>query len=84
LRTNGDKAWFGWPDNAAIEKDVAAWYDAKSLEEEKAIIARVNKASMEFVTYIPTGFYFGYQAWRANVEGVSNGPLPWFWGPKKA
>jgi peptide/nickel transport system substrate-binding protein len=71
-------------DNAEIEKDIAAWYDAKSLEEEKAIIARVNRAIMEFVTYISTGFYFGYQAWRANVVGVSNGPLPWFWGPKKA
>jgi peptide/nickel transport system substrate-binding protein len=84
LRTNGDKAWFGWPDNAEIEKDISAWYDAKTLDEEKAIISRVNKMSMEHVTYIPTGFYFGYQAWRSNLDGVSNGPLPWFWGPKKA
>jgi peptide/nickel transport system substrate-binding protein len=83
LRTNGDKVWFGSPDNAAIEKDIAAWCDAKTLDEEKAIIARVNKASMEHVTYIPTGFYFGYQAWRTSLDGVSDGPLPWFWGPKK-
>jgi len=83
LRTNGDKAWFGWPDNADIERDIAAWYDAKMLQEEKAIVARINKASMEYVTYIPTGFYLGYQAWRTSLEGVSNGPLPWFWGPKK-
>jgi peptide/nickel transport system substrate-binding protein len=83
LRTNGEKAWFGWPDNAAIEKDLAAWYDAKTLDEEKAIIGRVSRASMEHVTYIPTGFYFGYQAWRTSLEGVSDGPLPWFWGPKK-
>ncbi|HEY5830732.1 MAG TPA: ABC transporter substrate-binding protein [Hyphomicrobiaceae bacterium] len=84
IRTNGEKAWFGWPDNAEVEKDIAAWYDAKSLDEEKAIIARVNKAGMEHVTYIPTGFYFGYQAWRTSLDGVGNGPLPWFWGPKKA
>lgn len=84
IRTSGDKAWFGWPDNAEIEKDIAAWYDAKTLDEEKAIIARVNKAGMEHVTYIPTGFYFGYQAWRTSIEGVGDGPLPWFWGPKKA
>jgi hypothetical protein len=45
LRTNGDKVWFGWPDNAAIEKDIAAWYDAKTLDEEKAIIAGVNRGS---------------------------------------
>ena len=84
IRTSGEKAWFGWPDNAEIEKDIAAWYDAKTLDEEKAIISRVNKAGMEHVTYIPTGFWLGYTAWRSNVEGVTNGPLPWFWGPKKA
>jgi peptide/nickel transport system substrate-binding protein len=84
LRASGDKAWFGWPDNPEIEKDIAAWYDAKNVEEEKVIIARVNKASMEHVTYIPTGFYFGYQAWRSNVDGIASGPLPWFWGVKKA
>ena len=84
LRTNGDKAWFGWPDNAEIEKDLAAWYDAKTIDDEKAIMARVNKASMENVTYIPTGFYLGYQAWRANLSGITNGPLPWFSGVKKA
>lgn len=84
IRTGGEKAWFGWPDNADIEKDIAAWYDAKTIDEEKAIIAKVNKAGMEHVTYIPTGFYYAYQAWRSNLEGVANGPLPWFWGTKKA
>ena len=84
IRTNGDKAWFGWPDNAEIEKEIGAWYDSKSLDEEKAIIARVNKLGMEHVTYVPTGFFLGYQAWRSNLEGVANGPLPWFWGVKKS
>ena len=48
------------------------------------MIARLNKAAMEHVVFIPTGFYFGYQAWRSNLEGIANGPLPWFWGVKKA
>ena len=84
IRASGEKAWFGWPDNAEVEKDIAAWFDAKTLDEEKAMIARLNKAAMENVIYIPTGFYFGYQAWRTNLEGVGDGPLPWFWGVKKA
>ena len=84
IRTSGDKAWFGWPDNAAVEKDIASWYNAKTLDEEKAIIDRVNRGGMEHVTYIPTGFYLAYQAWRASVSGVNNGPLPWFWNVKKA
>jgi len=36
------------------------------------------------VTWLPTGFYKSFQAWRSNVDGIANGPLPWFWGPKKA
>ena len=84
VRASGDKAWFGWPDSPEVEKEVAAWYDAKSLDEEKAVIARLNKAAMDHVVFIPTGFYFGYQAWRSNLEGIANGPLPWFWGVKKA
>jgi len=84
VRASGEKAWFGWPDSPEVEKEVAAWYEAKSLDEEKTIIARLNKAAMEHVVFIPTGFYYGYQAWRSNLEGISNGPLPWFWGVKKA
>ena len=84
VRASGDKAWFGWPDSPEVEKEVAAWYDAKSFDEEKATIARLNKAAMEHVVFIPTGFYYGYQAWRSNLEGIANGPLPWFWGVKKA
>jgi len=84
IRTAGEKAWFGWPDNPAIEKDIASWYDAKTLDEEKSIIERVNRGGMEHVTYIPTGFYLAFQAWRASVSGINSGPLPWFWNVKKA
>jgi peptide/nickel transport system substrate-binding protein len=84
VRASGDKAWFGWPDSPEVEKEVAAWYEAKSFDEEKATIARLNKAAMEHVVFIPTGFYYGFQAWRSNLDGIANGPLPWFWGVKKA
>ena len=85
-RAGGEKgpAWFGWPDDPEVEKGVAQWFDAKNLDEEKAAIAAINRASMSSVTWLPTGFYKTFQAWRGNVEGVTNGPLPWFWGPKKA
>ena len=66
-----------------VEAGVAKWFDAKDVAEEKAAMADINKASMESVTWIPTGFYKTFQAWRGNGEGIGNGPLPWFWGPKK-
>jgi peptide/nickel transport system substrate-binding protein len=84
LRANGDKAWFGWPDVPEVEVQVAAWFDAKSLDEEKAAIRRLNKAALESVVYAPTGFFLQYQAWRRNVSGIVKGPLPFFWGVGKA
>jgi peptide/nickel transport system substrate-binding protein len=82
-RANGDKAWFGWPDVPEVEAQIAAWYDAKTLDEEKAAIRRLNKAALDNVVYAPTGFFLGYQAWRKNVSGVVKGPLPFFWGVAK-
>jgi peptide/nickel transport system substrate-binding protein len=84
VRANGDKAWFGWPDVPEVEKEVANWFNAKDLAEEKAVMGRLNKAAVQNVVYAPTGFYLGYQAWRKNVQGVTSGPFPVFWGVSKA
>src|SRR5258708_1192467 len=84
VRASGDKAWFGWPDAPEVEAQVAAWYEATTLEEEKSAIRRLNKAALEAVVYAPTGFFLEYQAWRRNVSGIVKGPLPFFWGVGKA
>ena len=84
IRANGDMAWFGWPDVPEVEREVTNWFDAKSLDEEKAAIRRLNQAAMESVVYAPTGFFLMYQAWRRNVTGIVQGPLPFFWGVSKS
>jgi peptide/nickel transport system substrate-binding protein len=83
VRANGDAAWFGWPTAPEVEKEVAAWFDAKDLDEEKAVVRRLNKAAIDNVVYGPTGFFLSYQAWRKNIAGVAKGPLPVFWGVSK-
>jgi peptide/nickel transport system substrate-binding protein len=84
IRTHGDGAWFGWPNNADIERAIATWFDAPDQATEKAAMEQVNRLSMEFATWVPTGFYRGYQAWRRNLNGVVKGPLPFFWGVTRA
>jgi len=84
IRANSDKAWFGWPTSAKVESEITSWYAARSLDEEKAAIARLNKAAFEDVVYAPTGFFLAYQAWRKAVGGIVKGPLPFFWGVSKA
>jgi peptide/nickel transport system substrate-binding protein len=84
IRANGEKAWFGWPDIPEVETEVANWFEAKNLAEEKVVMDRLNKTALDNVVYAPTGFFLGYQAWRSNVTGIVKGPLPFFWDVAKA
>jgi peptide/nickel transport system substrate-binding protein len=84
LRANGDNAWFGWPNSPQVEAEIAAWFDAKMLDEEKRVARRINKAALDDVVEIPLGFWLSHQAWRKNVTGIVRGPLRFFWGVSKA
>ena len=84
LRATGESAWFGWPKSEQVEAEVSNWFDAKNLAEEKTAIGRLNKAALDHVVYVPTGFFLSYQAWRKNVSGIVKGPLPFFWNVSKA
>jgi peptide/nickel transport system substrate-binding protein len=83
LDAGGDKAWFGWPNSPEVQSGIAAWYDAPSAEAEKQTMDTINLDSMDYVTYIPTGFFLQYQSWRKNVNGVVKAPFPVFWGVSK-
>ena len=75
---------FGWPNSPQIEAEVAAWFDAKSADEEHPIMRRLNKATRDNVVHVPFGLWRSHQAWRKNVSGIVKGPLPlFFWGVSK-
>jgi peptide/nickel transport system substrate-binding protein len=84
LRANGDNAWFGWPSSQRVEAEIAAWFDARTLDEEKVAARRINKAAFDDVVQVPLGFWLSHQAWRKNVSGIVQGPLPFFWGVAKS
>jgi peptide/nickel transport system substrate-binding protein len=84
IRANGDGAWFGWPNIPEVEAQVTAWFEAKTIDEEKAAIRALNKAALDNVVYVPPGFFLFYTAWRSNVTGITKGPLPFFWNVAKA
>ena len=84
IRANGDKAWFGWPDSPSVEKEVAAWFDAKNLDEEKAAIAPPQQGGARgrrlcADRLLPAAIRRGARTSR----GVAKGPLPFFWGVAK-
>jgi peptide/nickel transport system substrate-binding protein len=83
LRANGTVSVSGWPKNPDVESGIAAWFDATTLDEEKAIARRINKAFLDDVGYAPLGWYLRHFAWRRSLTGVTQGPLPFFWGVSK-
>jgi peptide/nickel transport system substrate-binding protein len=67
-------ATFGWPDSPAVQTSLADRFDATDAADEKAAATRINVAAMDYVPFIPTGFFLGYTAWRSGVQGSSNRP----------
>jgi peptide/nickel transport system substrate-binding protein len=83
LRTDGRTGSVGWVLSPQVEAEVAAWYDARSLDEEKAVAGRLNRAAVDHAVYAPLGLSLRHQAWRKNVSGVRAGPLPFAWDVAK-
>ena len=84
FRADGKQYGNGWASSAQVEAEVAAWFDAKSADEDKAIARRLNKACLDHVLYAPLGMHLRHHAWRKNVTGIAQAPLPLFWGVSKA
>ncbi|UFN48507.1 ABC transporter substrate-binding protein [Roseomonas sp. OT10] len=80
LDATGDKAWFGWPRDEAVQARIADWYAATDEAGAKQAMGALNRASMRAVTSIPTGFFMTKMAWRQEVQGVISAPFPCFWG----
>jgi len=85
LRAGGAKnAAYGWPEDAQIDRMRDEWLAAATLEERKAIAARIQERGFtSVVPYIPLGQYSKPMAWRSNVSGVLDGPIPVMWNIEK-
>jgi peptide/nickel transport system substrate-binding protein len=84
LRSNGDKAWFGWPNDPVLEAAYAAWIDAPDDAERHRQEIAFQAAAFQSVPVIPLGQYLPHAAWRSNVTGLVKGSAPVFWGVEKA
>jgi peptide/nickel transport system substrate-binding protein len=83
LRSNGAKAWFGWPDLPKVEALRLAWFDAPDLAAQKKIARELQLQAFQDVPYVPMGMYFQPTAFRKNISGVPAG-FPQYYGVKKA
>ncbi|HEY4040820.1 MAG TPA: ABC transporter substrate-binding protein [Rhodopila sp.] len=82
LRSNGAKAWFGWPDLRPVQSLIDAWLEAPDLPSQQKIAAEIQAKALELVPYAPTGQYFGRTACRDDISGIIPGQFV-FWNVRR-
>jgi peptide/nickel transport system substrate-binding protein len=83
VRGNGQKGWFGWPDDAKIEELREAWFNATDPAVAKKAAEAVQLRAFEFVPYIPTAQFILPTAYRSNLSGVIIAPMTLMWNVEK-
>jgi peptide/nickel transport system substrate-binding protein len=83
LRSNGAKAWFGWPDLPSVQALIDAWLEAPDLAGQQRIAAGLQREAMIQVPYFPTGQYFARTACRRDITGILQGQFV-FWNVRRS
>jgi peptide/nickel transport system substrate-binding protein len=82
LRSNGPKAFVGWPNIPEIEKLRLDWFDAPDLPAQQAICQSIQKVAFDQVPYVPLGFYYQPTAFRSNLTRILKG-VPMFYNVQR-
>lgn len=84
LRSNCDKAWFGWPCDEQIEKLRSQFAVAPDLAKRKEIAAAVQARALETVPYVPLGQMSLVRAYSTKLSGLPSAAVPVYWNVRKA
>ncbi len=84
LRSNCDKAWFGWPCDDQIEKLRAEFAVTPSLEKRQEIAKAIQLRAEETVPYVPLGQLSLVRGVSARLSDIPAAAVPVYWNIKKA
>jgi peptide/nickel transport system substrate-binding protein len=78
-----DKAMFGWPCDAEMERLRDQYARETDVAEQKAIAEAVQRHNAQATTHIHLGQWYSVGAARKNVTGFPTAPAPVFWNVSK-
>lgn len=84
LRSNCDKAWFGWPCDEQIEKFRAEYANTTDAARRQEIARLTQLRALETLPYIPLGQLDLVRAHSAKLSGILNAAVPVYWNIRKA
>jgi peptide/nickel transport system substrate-binding protein len=80
---DGEKSWFGWPKDEAIEKLRDQFARETDDAKKKALAEAIQARAFEVATHAPLGEYVNPLAARKNVTGFVIGPGDIYWNIRK-
>jgi peptide/nickel transport system substrate-binding protein len=83
LRANGDKAWFGWPNDPKLEALIGDWLKASDLAAQRRLAAAIQTEAYQSLPYIPTGQFLIPTAYRRELHGIIIAPVVFMWNVAK-
>lgn len=84
VNANCDKATYGWPCDAEVERLRNAFARTSDLVERKKIASDLQARALEVGTHIQLGQFFQPSGLRSDrLSGFLEGPVPVFWGVTK-
>lgn len=83
IRGDGQKGWYGWPEDSRMEQLYATWLETTDPAEQTRLEREYQLQAFKFLPFIPLGRYLQTSAWRDNVRGIPKGPSAVFWNIEK-
>ncbi len=84
LRENGDKAWFGWPNDPAMETLRDQWFAAPDLTAQQKVASQMQMLAFQDVPFIPVGQWQDPTAYSRTLTGFVKSSFNLFWGVRRA
>jgi peptide/nickel transport system substrate-binding protein len=83
VSTGKQGGWFGWSSDPEMEKLRDQFARTTDPAEQKRLATAIQQRAYEQVHYVPLGQYYTPTAYRKNLSGVIEAPVPFFWNIAK-
>ena len=81
--SNGEKAWFGWPNDKKLEELREAWFNTTDAPTGKKAADAVQVEAFKYVPFITTAQFIIPTSYRSNLSGVIVAPVTFLWNVEK-
>ena len=82
-RGNGRQAWFGWPTMPKMEELRDKWFEAPTMDAQKALVRQMQTVVWDEVPYVNLGSYVGVTGYHNYLKGIRDG-FPQMYGVQRA